>query len=103
VETGFLETTPGAEIDMNVIIEGVRWASQVFDLQEATFDRWGGSRQPRTCCWFPKDLRVSRSPRQSARDTASKRIDGVAATITAMARAQFAGEHGIRFTTYSVG
>jgi phage terminase large subunit-like protein len=42
-------------------------------------------------------------PAKPARDTASKRIDGVAATITAMARAQFAGEHGIRYTTYSVG
>ena len=40
--TGFLETTPGAEIDMNVIIERVRWASRIFDVQEVTFDRWGG-------------------------------------------------------------
>ena len=36
-------------------------------------------------------------PAKPPRDTASKRIDGVAATITAMARALFAEEKTIRY------
>jgi phage terminase large subunit-like protein len=37
-------------------------------------------------------------PAKPPRDTASKRIDGVAATITAMARALFAEENTITYT-----
>jgi len=37
-------------------------------------------------------------PAKPPRDTASKRIDGIAATITAMARAVFADENTITYT-----
>jgi phage terminase large subunit-like protein len=37
-------------------------------------------------------------PAKPPRDTASKRIDGVAATITALARAVFADENTITYT-----
>jgi hypothetical protein len=43
-------------------------------------------------------------PNKPARDTASKRIAGIAATIRAMARALYAEEHTISHTqVYSVG
>ena len=43
-------------------------------------------------------------PRKPPRDTAAKRIDGVAATITALARALFAEDNTIKFTgLWSVG
>lgn len=42
VRSKFLETSPGAEIDMNQILEKVEWASRMFDVREVTFDRWGG-------------------------------------------------------------
>jgi phage terminase large subunit-like protein len=145
--TGFLETTPGAEIDMNVIIEKIRWASRIFDVREVTFDRWGGIKAAATLLLIPEGficvdipqtiggltaatkhfigLYMNRKlahgnnpignwhasclalvtdggdnckPAKPPRDTASKRIDGVAATITAMARALFAEEKTITYT-----
>jgi phage terminase large subunit-like protein len=144
---GFLETTPGAEIDMHVIIEKVRWSSRIFDVREVTFDRWGGVKAAATlllapegfiCVEIPQTiggltaatkhfmgLYMNRKlahgnnpilnwnasclalasdggdnckPVKPPRDTASKRIDGVAATITAMARAVFAEENTISYT-----
>jgi phage terminase large subunit-like protein len=152
-QRGFLETNPGAEIDMSAVIERVRWASQEFDLREVCFDRWGGIkaaanlllvREGFTCVeiaqtiggltaatknffglymnrklahgnnpilnWHASCLALvtdggdNCKPAKPARDTASKRIDGVAATITAMARAQFAGDQGISYSpVYSLG
>jgi phage terminase large subunit-like protein len=145
--TGFLETTPGAEIDMNVIIEKVRWASRIFNIREVTFDRWGGIKAaanlllvpegficvdiPQTiggltaatkhflglymnrklahgnnpilnwhasCLALVTDGGDNCKPAKPKRDTASKRIDGVAATITAMARALFAEDNTITYT-----
>ncbi len=145
--TGFLETTPGAEIDMTVIIEKVRWASRRFDVREVTFDRWGGIKAaanlllvpegficveiPQTiggltaatkhfiglymnrklahgnnpilnwhasCLALVTDGGDNCKPAKPPRDTASKRIDGIAATITAMARAVFAEEQTITYT-----
>ena len=145
--TGFLETTPGTEIDMNIIIERIRWASRMFDVREVTFDRWGGIKAAATLMLAPEGficvdipqtiggltaatkhfigLYMNRKlahgnnpilnwhasclslvtdggdngkPAKPPRDTASKRIDGVAATITAMARAVFADENTITYT-----
>jgi phage terminase large subunit-like protein len=57
-----------------------------------------------SCLTLVSDGGDNCKPAKPARDVASKRIDGVAATITAMARALFAGERGITYTTvYSVG
>jgi phage terminase large subunit-like protein len=132
----FLETTPGAEIDMTAIIAKVEWASRMFDVREVTFDRWGGIKaaanlllvpQGFVCVDVPQNiggLTVATKkflglymnkqlahgnnpilnwnasclslqtdggdnckPVKPSRDTASKRIDGVAAIITAGARA----------------
>jgi phage terminase large subunit-like protein len=147
VRSGFLETTPGAEIDLTIVIDKVRWVSRHFDVQEVTFDRWGGMKAAAnlllvpegfTCVDIPQTiggltaatkhfigLYTNRKlahgnnpilnwhasclalvtdggdnckPAKPARDTASKRIDGVAATITAMARALFAEEKTITYT-----
>ena len=147
VRTGFLETTPGAEIDMSVVIEKVRWASRVFDVQEVTFDRWGGIKAAATLLLIPEGFTCVEIPQtiggltmatkhfiglymnqklahgnnpilnwhasclalvtdggdnckpvKPPRDTASKRIDGIAATITAMARAVFAEEKTFVYT-----
>jgi phage terminase large subunit-like protein len=136
VKRGFLTTTPGAEVDLSVIIAKVEWASRMFDVREVTFDKWGGVKavanltlvpQGFVCVEIPQTiggLTVSTKkflglymnrqiahannpilnwnasclslqtdggdnckPVKPARDTASKRIDGVAAMITAGARA----------------
>lgn len=42
VRSKFLETSPGAEIDLNQIMDKVEWAKRMFDVREVTFDRWGG-------------------------------------------------------------
>jgi phage terminase large subunit-like protein len=136
VKRGFLTTTPGAEVDLSVMIAKVEWASRMFDVREVTFDKWGGIKavanltlvpQGFVCVEIPQTiggltvstkkflgLYMSRQiahannpilnwnasclslqtdggdnckPVKPARDTASKRIDGVAAMITAGARA----------------
>lgn len=135
---GFLSTTPGAEIDMKVIVEKVKWASQLFNVREVTLDRWGGLKAaaslflipegfmcidvPQTfaglsaatkafmglymskqlahgnnpifnwhvgCLSLKSDGGDNVKPIKPPRDTASKRIDGVAATVMALSRAAF--------------
>jgi len=130
---GFLETTPGAEIDLLAIVNKVRWASGMFDVREVTFDKWGGIKAacnlllvpegfvcidiPQTiggltaatkhflglymnrklahgnnpvlnwhasCLSLQTDGGDNCKPLKPARDTAAKRIDGIAATITAL-------------------
>ncbi len=138
VRQKFLETSPGAEIDLNQIVEKVRWASRMFDVREVAFDKWGGIKSaadlelvpegfvcwqiPQTfaglsaatkkfiglymnkqlahgnnpilnwnasCLALQTDGGDNAKPQKPARDTAAKRIDGVAATIFALARGMF--------------
>jgi phage terminase large subunit-like protein len=138
VRQKFLETSPGAEIDMAQIMNKVKWAAGMFDVREVTFDRWGGVKaasdlelvpEGMTCIDIPQtfaglsvatkkfiglymnkrlahannpimnwhvsclalktDGGDNAKPEKPARDTSQKRIDGVAATVTALARAIF--------------
>lgn len=138
IRQGFLTTTPGSEIDMNPIIDKIRWAAEMFDVREVTFDRWGSVksavdltlvRDGMTCYEIPQtfagistatkklvglymnqqfehcnnpilrwnagclalktDGGDNAKPEKPKRDTATKRIDGIAATVTALARAMF--------------
>lgn len=147
IKAGFLKTTPGAEIEMTAVIEKVRWAAEMFQLQEVCFDRWGGIKAaanlllvpdgfvcveiPQTigglsaatkyflglylnqrlthgnnpilnwhasCLALDTDGGDNCKPVKPPRDVAAKRIDGVAATITAMARAMVAEDNVIRYS-----
>ena len=44
VKRGFLEACPGEAMGTDVVKDKVRWASQLFDVREITFDPYGGMR-----------------------------------------------------------
>ncbi len=147
VKRKFLETTPGAEIDMQAVISKVEWASRLFDVREVSFDRWGGVKAaanlllvpqgfvcidvPQTiggltvatkkflglymnqqlahgnnpilnwhasCLALVTDGGDNCKPAKPARDTATKRIDGIAAIITAGARAFLMEDNSYTYT-----
>jgi len=131
----FVTAIPGSAVDLREIEKKVKWAAELFDLREVTFDPWGGMRQSAknligegllcvevrqgyptlsaptkkfielymnqqlehcnnpvlnwnaSCLALLSDGSDNVKPAKPARDTASKRIDGVAAIITAWTRA----------------
>lgn len=40
VRRGFLSLTPGNAVDVNVVAEKLKWAREMFDLQEVCYDPW---------------------------------------------------------------
>ena len=136
VRQQFLLTTAGAEVDHLAIMEKVLWGAGMFNVQEVTFDKWGGIKaacnlalvpEGMTCIdvaqqfggltaatkaflgaylngkiehgnnpilnWHASCLALKTDggsnvkPVKPPVDTSSKRIDGIAATITAWSRA----------------
>lgn len=134
IRRGFLTTVPGAEMDTRVIEAKIKWAAEIFNLREITFDPWGGMRasaqrmvdEGYTCIqvrqgyqslsdptkkllglymnrqllhgnnpllnWNASCLALVSDndnvrPNKPSRDSAAKRIDGIAAIINALSRA----------------
>lgn len=44
IKRGFMYTVPGSEMDLAVIEAKIKWAVEMFDVRELTFDKWGGMR-----------------------------------------------------------
>lgn len=147
VDQRFMETTPGVELDVEAVIEKIKWGAGLFNLREVAFDRWGGFKSaanlklvpegyicvdiPQTFgglsqatkkligLYMDRKLRHGNhpilkwnaasmalesdgadnvKPAKPNRGASGKRIDGMAALVTAMARAQFLEQGTIEYT-----
>jgi phage terminase large subunit-like protein len=136
MERKFIDMVPGYEVHAKVIEDKIKWAAEMFDMRELTFDKWGGMRAigqklsdeegmtaidirqgfatisaptkeflamhmanriahgnnpilnwNASCLAILSDGADNIKPSKPDRTTASKRIDGCAAIITALARA----------------
>ena len=136
VRRGFMQTVPGMEMDLEAVSAKIKWAVEMFDVREVTFDPWGGMRAladklnkqdgmttvairqgyqtmsgptkdliamhmsnrlahgnnpilnwNASCLALMSDGNDNVRPAKPPRATSSKRIDGVVAVITALARA----------------
>lgn len=44
ISRGFMSTVPGNEMNLKVVEDKIKWATEMFDVKELTFDKWGGMR-----------------------------------------------------------